>query len=945
MQTRRIAALAALFTVATTLSATTAAHADTVTTLYVDNTTKTCSDVGTGTSLRPFCTIQAAANVVNPGQTVQISAGVYNAPVTITRSGTADAPITFAGAPAYLGGYTWGTKLGFSSSTPIGQHNVTLSGASYINIDSIETGLASSTSVVIADSSHVSITNSNIGATGTGATAIEISGNSTADTVRGNYIVAYAAGVLVDSTVTNTIVASNELGATTSEVTVAGASGTDIVGNEGLGTCGPQVDVQGASAATVIENNILAGGSGCPSTPSSVSISVSAAAAATTHSDYNDLGGPSFGSSGSYVWAGTTYASGQADAFRTQTGQGVHDNFAAIDNQSENQPYIDSADSNAPGETWDNPHNLPVDDPLVADTGAGSHSYYDRGPFERQDSITSVAVSASPTSIAPGGTVTATLNVQDMWSATSGYSYTIDFGDGTVITGASPSVTHVYPSAGTYQITGSASRGSAYRGDPTGVTVVVGSGLFSTPGLTSTAYGALSFDLDATKVVEPWVVNQYKFDFGDSTTPQVNSTGTTSHTYAHPGTYVVSVTLSDGGSDSAVAKTSVVTQGGDYTAFGPVRILDTRKGIGTNGSTTPVAAGATLKLKVAGANGLPNSVSAVAVNLTVTSPKTSGYLTAYPSGSTRPATSNVDYAAGQTAAGLAVVPVGADGTIELYNGSGGTIALIADVSGFFRPVTAQEYRQMTPARLLDTRDGTGGYPYPTVRQGTPVRLKVAGVGNVPAGVTAVALNLTEANASTGGYVAAFPDGNAQPTVSNLDFEPGPAVANAAIVPVGADGYIDLAVAGGPVRLIADIYGYFSSAPASSYMPVTPFRRLDTRKSAGAALPGGDAYLVAMDQGLGRLDPNAVLTGIVVNSTVTQTTASGYLTVFPDNSNDGQQTAVVPNTSTLNFTANNTVANLGFPEIPSDNTVDFYNGSGGSLQLIIDVYGYFVAIGP
>jgi len=145
---------------------------------------------------------------------------------------------------------------------------------------------------------------------------------------------------------------------------------------------------------------------------------------------------------------------------------------------------------------------------------------------------------------------------------------------------------------------------------------------------------------------------------------------------------------------------------------------------------------------------------------------------------------------------------------------------------------------------------------------------VAGVGNVPAGVTAVALNLTEA--------------------------------------------IDLAVAGGPVSLIADIYGYFSSAPASSYMPVTPFRRLDTRKSAGAALPGGDAYLVAMDQGLGRLDPNAVLTGIVVNSTVTQTTASGYLTVFPDNSDDGQQTAVVPNTSTLNFTANNTVANLGFP---------------------------------
>jgi hypothetical protein len=34
-----------------------------------------CSDFGAGTQAVPFCTIQAAANVVNPGQTVLIARG------------------------------------------------------------------------------------------------------------------------------------------------------------------------------------------------------------------------------------------------------------------------------------------------------------------------------------------------------------------------------------------------------------------------------------------------------------------------------------------------------------------------------------------------------------------------------------------------------------------------------------------------------------------------------------------------------------------------------------------------------------------------------------------------------------------------------------------------------------------------------------------------------
>src|SRR5215469_15049927 len=75
-----------------------------VTTLYVNQVSAGCSDSGPGTQAVPFCSIQAAADVVNPGQTVDIEGTLDYAPVTITRSGTSSAPITFTGTWPLIGG-------------------------------------------------------------------------------------------------------------------------------------------------------------------------------------------------------------------------------------------------------------------------------------------------------------------------------------------------------------------------------------------------------------------------------------------------------------------------------------------------------------------------------------------------------------------------------------------------------------------------------------------------------------------------------------------------------------------------------------------------------------------------------------------------------------------------------------------------------------------------
>src|SRR3984885_7129995 len=72
---------------------------------YVSSEIGSNNNVGTSQNA-PLATLQAAANLVKPGDTVEVMNGTYtgNAPgggdvVDITTSGTASAPITFEAAP------------------------------------------------------------------------------------------------------------------------------------------------------------------------------------------------------------------------------------------------------------------------------------------------------------------------------------------------------------------------------------------------------------------------------------------------------------------------------------------------------------------------------------------------------------------------------------------------------------------------------------------------------------------------------------------------------------------------------------------------------------------------------------------------------------------------------------------------------------------------------
>jgi len=241
----------------------------------------------------------------------------------------------------------------------------------------------------------------------------------------------------------------------------------------------------------------------------------------------------------------------------------------------------------------------------------------------------------------------------------------------------------------------------------------------------------------------------------------------------------------------------------------PRRVLDTRNG--TGGPAAALGPGSTRLLALARAGGpVPPGATAVLVNLTAVGPTDSTYLTAWPAGSARPGTSQLSTAPGGPRAALVAVPVGAGGSVALYNAHG-QVHLVADLVGWFVPSAGPAGRLAAglPQRALDTRTTLGGHPRP-LAAGESYRLTVRGVGGVPAsGVTAVVVNVTTTGATASGFVTVWPGGAARPLASTLNSVPGGAVANVAIVPVDALGTISLYNSAGSAHLVVDVLGWYT----------------------------------------------------------------------------------------------------------------------------------------
>ncbi len=157
-------------------------------------------------------------------------------------------------------------------------------------------------------------------------------------------------------------------------------------------------------------------------------------------------------------------------------------------------------------------------------------------------------------------------------------------------------------------------------------------------------------------------------------------------------------------------------------------------------------------------------------------------------------------------ANAAIVPSGNNDSVSVY--AYDPTDVILDINGYFArggKAGALSFYPVTPCRVADTRGANG----PIVESGTTRSFAIPASGcNIPNTAAAYAMNVTVVPDGPLWYLTAWPTGAAQPNVSTLNSWDGSVVANAAIVPAGADGAISVYVSG-RTHVILDINGYFA----------------------------------------------------------------------------------------------------------------------------------------
>jgi len=375
-----------------------------------------------------------------------------------------------------------------------------------------------------------------------------------------------------------------------------------------------------------------------------------------------------------------------------------------------------------------------------------------------------------------------------------------------------------------------------------------------------------------------------------------------------------------------------------YVPLTPARILDTRDGTGLSGAFTSRAA---RTFQVTGRGGVPANAIAVTGNLTVTGQTSRGYLYVGPEPMNNPTTSTLNFPVGDDRANAVTVALGGGGTLSVTYASpnnGTTAHAIFDVTGYFTPDTSgATYVPITPARLLDSRSGTGlsgAFSSHVART-----FGVTG-GVVPAQATAVTGNLTVTGQTSAGFLYVGPIPMNNPTSSTLNFPLGDDRASAVTVALGAGGTLSVTYAastlGPTAQVIFDVTGYFTPGTSGAkYVPLTPARLVDTRFNTGLSGPCS-SHVARTWQVTGGIVPSNA-TAVTGNLTVTGQTSLGFLYMGPVAMND-------PTSSTLNFPLGDDRANAVTVALGTGGTLSVTYAAptlGPTAHVIFDATGYFV----
>jgi hypothetical protein len=318
------------------------------------------------------------------------------------------------------------------------------------------------------------------------------------------------------------------------------------------------------------------------------------------------------------------------------------------------------------------------------------------------------------------------------------------------------------------------------------------------------------------------------------------------------------------------------------------------------------------------------------IDLAAVNPVADGFLTAWDCDQPMPATSNVNFAGGETRAAHSVVTLAADQSICVYTMIDTDV--VVDVTGAYSTAPgALLFHPTAPTRLYDSR--TVGKMW---RTGETRAIAV------PAGAAAVAVNVTVTEPVAAGFLTVFPCQSTLPVVSNLNYTAGQVVAN--LVQIGVSGGTICVHSMVRAHVVIDLEGTYDAAPDGlRYQSVQPTRLVDTRSGVGSVFGR-----VGLDAGgLGVLPANAPVATSAVPTNVRALMVS-MIAVTPRGSGWAEIGPCVEpayttpyGSSALNFVGGDIVANQAITPTRAASGADVCTFATSPASHVVDLTGWFV----
>jgi len=277
-----------------------------------------------------------------------------------------------------------------------------------------------------------------------------------------------------------------------------------------------------------------------------------------------------------------------------------------------------------------------------------------------------------------------------------------------------------------------------------------------------------------------------------------------------------------------------------------------------------------------------------------------------------------------------------------------------------------EYHPLPPSRIFDSRNGKNDSAplgvKPTSASGTTFDVDILGQGGIPAetdgvnaDVLAVVANVTVVGATLAGFLSIYPTGSPCSDCSLVNFAPGEAVPNLAVLGVGTGGASTISLTtpegAGTAHVLIDVFGWISTSgyaddadSGARFNPIPPSRVLDTRSTPVPAGWSSGTPIATMQQltlpirgANGVVPDSADVTGVMVNVTAANNAPGNqptYLSVTPETTPPGSE----PATSVTNVAPGQVKANMAIVPVGADGAIRIFNRSGAT-NVIVDVLGY------